>query len=136
MYPPGVELIIVADSGPTGSTTMTDQMHVAAANLYERITNAAYPQGNRTTLRPLAVPTSGYDLRCGAREIGSSRVGDPPRAVESGIRDALVAYRPVSAPVREPPRTVTAGKRGSTCRGGISLRHPSGCGSCSPSCVI
>ena len=36
---PGAELIIVDDSGHTGSTAMTDQMHAAADRLYERITN-------------------------------------------------------------------------------------------------
>jgi proline iminopeptidase len=38
---PGVELIIVGDSGHTGSGTMTDEMHAAADRLYERITRAA-----------------------------------------------------------------------------------------------
>jgi proline iminopeptidase len=35
---PGAELIIVGDSGHTGSTTMTDEMHAAADRLYGRIT--------------------------------------------------------------------------------------------------
>jgi proline iminopeptidase len=38
---PGAELIIIEDSGHTGSTTMTDQMHAAADRLYEQITNPA-----------------------------------------------------------------------------------------------
>ena len=38
---PGAELIIIEDSGHTGSTTMTDQMHAAAGRLYEQITNPA-----------------------------------------------------------------------------------------------
>jgi len=37
---PGAELIIVEDSGHTGSTTMTDEMHAAANRLYEQITNS------------------------------------------------------------------------------------------------
>jgi proline iminopeptidase len=37
---PGAELIIVEDSGHTGSTTMTDQMHAAADRLYAQITAA------------------------------------------------------------------------------------------------
>jgi proline iminopeptidase len=36
---PGAELIIIEDSGHTGSTTMTEQMHAAADRLYEQITN-------------------------------------------------------------------------------------------------
>jgi proline iminopeptidase len=36
---PGAELIIIEDSGHTGSTTMTGQMHAAADRLYEKITN-------------------------------------------------------------------------------------------------
>jgi proline iminopeptidase len=38
---PGAELIIIEDSGHTGSTTMTEQMHAAAGRLYEQITNPA-----------------------------------------------------------------------------------------------
>jgi len=38
---PGSELIISEDSGHTGSTTMTDEMHAAADRLYEQITNPA-----------------------------------------------------------------------------------------------
>ena len=38
---PGAELIIVDDSGHTGSTTMSDQMHAAADRLYEQITSPA-----------------------------------------------------------------------------------------------
>ncbi len=38
---PGAELIIVGDSGHTGSTTMTDQVNAAAGRLYEQITNPA-----------------------------------------------------------------------------------------------
>ena len=38
---PGAELIIIEDSGHTGSTTMTDQMHAAADRLYEQITSPA-----------------------------------------------------------------------------------------------
>jgi proline iminopeptidase len=38
---PGAELIIIEDSGHTGSTTMTDQMHAAAGRLYAQITNPA-----------------------------------------------------------------------------------------------
>ena len=38
---PGAELIIIEDSGHTGSTTMTDQMHAAAGRLYQQITNPA-----------------------------------------------------------------------------------------------
>ena len=38
---PGAELIIIEDSGHTGSTTMTDQMHAAAERLYGQITNPA-----------------------------------------------------------------------------------------------
>jgi proline iminopeptidase len=38
---PGAELIIIEDSGHTGSTTMTDQMHAATDRLYEQITNPA-----------------------------------------------------------------------------------------------
>ena len=38
---PGAELIIIEDSGHTGSTTMTEQMHAAADRLYEQITNPA-----------------------------------------------------------------------------------------------
>jgi pimeloyl-ACP methyl ester carboxylesterase len=33
------DLIIIEDSGHTGSATMTDQMHAAADRLYEHITN-------------------------------------------------------------------------------------------------
>ena len=36
---PGAELIIIEESGHTGSTAMTDQTHAAADRLYERITN-------------------------------------------------------------------------------------------------
>jgi hypothetical protein len=36
---PGAELIIVEDSGHTGSTTMTHEMHTAADCLYDQITN-------------------------------------------------------------------------------------------------
>jgi proline iminopeptidase len=36
---PRAELIIIEDSGHTGSTTMTDEMHAAADRLYEQITN-------------------------------------------------------------------------------------------------
>ena len=36
---PGAELIIIEDSGHTGSITMTDQMHAAADRLHEHITN-------------------------------------------------------------------------------------------------
>jgi proline iminopeptidase len=36
---PGAELIIIEDSGHTGSTTMTDEMHAAADRLYEQITS-------------------------------------------------------------------------------------------------
>jgi len=36
---PAAELIIIEDSGHTGSTTMTEQMHAAADRLYEQITN-------------------------------------------------------------------------------------------------
>jgi proline iminopeptidase len=38
---PGAELIIIEDSGHTGSTTMTDQMHAADDRLYQQITT--YP---------------------------------------------------------------------------------------------
>jgi proline iminopeptidase len=38
---PGAELIIIEDSGHTGSTTMTAQMHAAADRLYEQITASA-----------------------------------------------------------------------------------------------
>ena len=38
---PGAELIVIEDSGHTGSTTMIDQMHAAADRLYEQITNPA-----------------------------------------------------------------------------------------------
>jgi len=38
---PGSDLIIIEDSGHTGSTTMTDEMHAAADRLYEQITNPA-----------------------------------------------------------------------------------------------
>jgi proline iminopeptidase len=38
---PGAELIIIDDSGHTGSATMTDQMHAAAGRLYQQITNPA-----------------------------------------------------------------------------------------------
>jgi proline iminopeptidase len=38
---PGAELLIIEDSGHTGSTTMTDQMHAAANRLYQQITNPA-----------------------------------------------------------------------------------------------
>ena len=38
---PGAKLIVVEDSGHTGSATMTEQMHVAADRLYEQITNPA-----------------------------------------------------------------------------------------------
>ena len=37
---PGAELIIIEDSGHTGSTTMTGQMHAAADRLYEHITSS------------------------------------------------------------------------------------------------
>jgi hypothetical protein len=37
----GAGLIIIEDSGHTGSTAMTDEMHRAADRLYEQITNAA-----------------------------------------------------------------------------------------------
>ena len=36
---PGAELIIIEDSGHTGSTTMSDQRHAARDRLYEHITN-------------------------------------------------------------------------------------------------
>ena len=36
---PGAELIIIEDSGHTGSTTMTSQMHAADDRLYQQITN-------------------------------------------------------------------------------------------------
>jgi proline iminopeptidase len=38
---PGAELIIIEDSGHTGGTTMTEQMHAAADRLYEQIANLA-----------------------------------------------------------------------------------------------
>ena len=38
---PGAELIIIEDSGHTGSTTMTDEAHAAAARLHQQITNPA-----------------------------------------------------------------------------------------------
>ena len=38
---PGAELIIVGDSGHTGSTSMTDEMHAAPDRRYERITHPA-----------------------------------------------------------------------------------------------
>ena len=38
---PGAELIIIEDSGHTGSATMTDEMHAAADRLYQQITNPA-----------------------------------------------------------------------------------------------
>ena len=38
---PGAELIIIEDSGHTGSTTMTDETHAAADRLYEQITGPA-----------------------------------------------------------------------------------------------
>jgi proline iminopeptidase len=38
---PGAELIIIEDSGHTGSTIMTGEMHAAADRLYEQITNPA-----------------------------------------------------------------------------------------------
>ncbi len=37
---PGAELIIVGDSGHTGSGTMSDEMYAAAGRLYQRITSA------------------------------------------------------------------------------------------------
>jgi proline iminopeptidase len=37
---PGAELIIVGDSGHTGSTTMSDEMQAAADRLYQRMTSA------------------------------------------------------------------------------------------------
>jgi proline iminopeptidase len=36
---PGAELIIVEDSGHTGSTTMADEMHAAADRLHDQITS-------------------------------------------------------------------------------------------------
>ncbi len=36
---PGAELVIVEDSGHTGSMAMTEQMHAAADRLYQQITN-------------------------------------------------------------------------------------------------
>jgi proline iminopeptidase len=36
---PGAQLIIIEDSGHTGSTTMTDQTHTAADRLYDQITS-------------------------------------------------------------------------------------------------
>ena len=36
---PGAELIIIEDSGHTGSATMTREMHAAAGRLYQQITN-------------------------------------------------------------------------------------------------
>jgi proline iminopeptidase len=53
---PGAELIIVDDSGHTGSTTMTEQMHAAAGRLYQQITN---PPGARLSLS--AVPRRDAD---------------------------------------------------------------------------
>ena len=38
---PGAELVIIEDSGHTGSTTMTDEMHAAADRLYNQITTPA-----------------------------------------------------------------------------------------------
>ena len=38
---PGAELIIIEDSGHTGSTSMTEQTHAAADRLYEQIINSA-----------------------------------------------------------------------------------------------
>jgi proline iminopeptidase len=38
---PGAELIIIEDSGHTGSTSMTEQTHAAADRLYEQITKPA-----------------------------------------------------------------------------------------------
>ena len=38
---PGAELIVIDDSGHTGSTTMSDQMQAAADRLYARITSPA-----------------------------------------------------------------------------------------------
>jgi hypothetical protein len=35
---PGAELIIIEDSGHTGSTTMTEEVHAAADRLYQQIT--------------------------------------------------------------------------------------------------
>jgi len=40
---PGAELVIVGDSGHTGSATMTDEAHAAAGRLYEQITRPARP---------------------------------------------------------------------------------------------
>jgi proline iminopeptidase len=38
---PGAELVIIEDSGHTGSSTMTDQVHAAADRLYQHVTNSA-----------------------------------------------------------------------------------------------
>ena len=38
---PGAELVIIEDSGHTGSATMADQMHAAADRLYQQITSPA-----------------------------------------------------------------------------------------------
>jgi proline iminopeptidase len=38
---PGAELIVIGDSGHTGSSSMTDEAHAAADRLYERITRPA-----------------------------------------------------------------------------------------------
>jgi proline iminopeptidase len=40
---PGAELIIIENSGHTGSTTMTDEMHAAASRLYQQITGEPGP---------------------------------------------------------------------------------------------
>ncbi len=37
---PGAELVMIEDSGHTGSTTMTEQMHAAAERLYQQITGS------------------------------------------------------------------------------------------------
>lgn len=36
---PEAELIIIEDSGHTGSTAMTEEVHAASGRLYEQITN-------------------------------------------------------------------------------------------------
>jgi hypothetical protein len=44
---PGAELIIIEDSGHTGSPAMTDHMHAAVDRLYQHITTRGWPQAKR-----------------------------------------------------------------------------------------
>ena len=70
---------------------------VAAANLYEPIMNAAWPHGDRTTLHPLAVPTSENYVRriCMAEQAKLTQVIAPVASIgtrqprgASGVRAA------------------------------------------------